>query len=504
MPRAIHRNRIVLIHQARWGDAVSEPTDPKGIPTIVNFGGNVRFTPRNYFRPRTEQDVLEILNQHANGKIRVVGSLHSWNRAVVCDDAIIDVRRLNSVEIEKTKEGEVWATVGGGCQIKHLLAHLNATTDSTLPSLGLITEQTIAGAISTGTHGSGKHSLSHYMQEVRVAAYDAQSGKARIYIFDDGPELQAARCGLGCLGVILSVRFRCVPKYYISETVRRYETIEEILEHEGHFPLQQFFLIPHLWSYYAQQRHAAHTGQTKRSWWAPLYRAYWLSGIDIGLHLVIKLFVSFLSSRRLVRFFYRRVFPLVILTELTLIERSDKALVMEHELFRHLEIEIFVPARHVREAATFVQHVLAVFDGSVDSLDDDTALALRRIGMDELSQHQGTFTHHYPICFRRILPDDTLISMSSGSDEPFYSISFITYAQSSKGFHALASFLASSMTQLFEARPHWGKYFPLSNREIENVYPTLLQFRRICRKIDSKGVFRNEFVTRVLGFVDRP
>ena len=80
-----------------------------------------------------------------------------------------------------------------GCRIKQILQKLNASADLTMPSIGLITQQTIAGAIATATHGSGRYSLSHYTTEIRVAAYDPETG-ARIYSWNNGPELRAARC----------------------------------------------------------------------------------------------------------------------------------------------------------------------------------------------------------------------------------------------------------------------------------------------------------------------
>ena len=64
--------------------------------------------------------------------------------------------------------------------------------------------QTVAGAISTGTHGSGKNSLSHYVEGLRLAAYDEKTGRARIFEITEGPELSVARCSLGCMGVIVS------------------------------------------------------------------------------------------------------------------------------------------------------------------------------------------------------------------------------------------------------------------------------------------------------------
>jgi xylitol oxidase len=54
------------------------------------------------------------------------------------------------------------------------------------------------------------------------------------------------------------------------------------------------------------------------------------------------------------------------------------------------------------------------------------------------------------------------------------------------------------MTRLFPARLHWGKYFPLSNLDIEGVYPRLPEFRALCRQVDPNGVFRNEFTERVI------
>jgi FAD/FMN-containing dehydrogenase len=477
--------------------ALSKNRDP-----IVNFGGNVRFTPRCQYAPSTEAEVLQVLDRHAHGKVRVMGALHSWSPTAATDDALIDLRHFDSVDVEQKPGGDVWVTVGGGCRIKDLLRELHVRSETTLPSIGLITEQTIAGAISTGTHGSGKHSLSHYMDEIRVAAYDAETGKARIFVWNEGDELRAARCGLGCMGIILSVRFRAAPKYDVAETITPCATLDEVLGLERESPLQQFFFIPHRYSFFVQRRQSvAAASPPRRSWSARLYRAYWFFCLDVGFHLVVKLLASFLKSPALIRWFYRRALPLLILQNRTVVDASDRMLVMEHELFKHLEIEIFVPSSQLRQAADFVRCVLTAFDDGAGLIPEETASALKQIGMYELLlQRRGAFTHHYPIAFRRVLADDTLISMSSGSGEPYYAISFITYVEPRAPFFELASFLARGMTALFGARLHWGKYYPLTGVETERVYPRLEEFRRLCRKTDPRGVFRNEYTDRVLGF----
>src|SRR5205823_1500997 len=105
---------------------------------------------------------------------------------------------------------------------------------------------------------------------------------------------------------------------------------------------------------------------------------------------------------------------------------------------------------------------------------------------------------HYAVTFRKVLPDDALISMTSGADEPWYAISFITYVDPREAFFVLASFLARSMNRLFGARPHWGKYFPLNGADVERSYSRLAEFRAVCHAVDPNGVFRNEFAERVL------
>jgi len=467
--------------------------------TITNFGGNLHFMPNHRYTPTTEDEVLEILNRHAHGKIRVVGALHSWSPAIVCEDVIVDMRNFDRVEVETKPDGAVWATVGGGCRIKDLLKKLHALGDHTMPTLGLVTEQTIAGAISTATHGSGRHSLSHYMDEIRIAAFDAQ-GIATVYHWRDGPELRAARCALGCMGIILSVRFRCVPKYEVEETMVACATIDDALASEADFPLQQFYLVPHLWSYFVQRRRMTGSFSSKRALSARLYRVWWFLFIDLGLHIIIKTLVSFLNSPALTRFFFRHVLPKTILKNTPITDHSEQMLVMEHELFKHLEIEIFVPAQCVRAASEFVRGVLEVYDGATDwQTRLPFAAQLESVAMlDELKQRIGVFTYHYTVTFRRVSPDDTLISMTGSAVETYYAISLITYAEPREPFYELGSFLARSMVKLFDARLHWGKYFPFANADIEGSYPDLAEFRAICRRVDPHGVFRNDFVNRVL------
>jgi FAD/FMN-containing dehydrogenase len=463
---------------------------------IKNFGRNLRFKPKYFYSPKNEMELLDILQQHKDGKIRAVGSLHSWSDLVKTDEALIDMRHFNRIEVF-TQNGDTRVKVGAGCQIKHLLEALNKQ-GLTIPSLGLITEQTISGATATGTHGSGKHSLSHYIDSLRVFCFKGDANVAQVVEINDGVELQAARCSLGCLGVIAEITLPCIPQYFVQEKATFCKTIEEILELEKQAPLQQFFLMPHSWLFLAQERVVS--SECRRRGLAGVYRVYWFLIIDLGMHLTLKLFASVLRSKRLIHFFFRKVAPSLISPRWVVTDRSDNALVMEHELFRHLEIELFVTRSKVSAAASFVADILKFADDANHRLTTSTYEKLQKFELlDSLKSIQGKFTHHYPICFRRVLPDDTLISMASGDSEDYYAMSFITYVEPRDDFYALATFLANSMFELFGARIHWGKWFPQTGEQINQLYPEIVEFRNVCHQFDPNGVFRNTFIGEKLG-----
>lgn len=467
--------------------------------TLHNFGANVNFSPRACFVPENEAEVLQILDAHRGRNIRVVGRLHSWSEAPVGDDVVLDLRKLNAVETAVTPDG-VRARVGAGCQIKRVLAELERQANVTVPTLGLITEQAIAGAISTGTHGSGKHSLSHYMSEIRIAAYDPATGTAAIRTITAGPELAAVRCSLGCLGVIVSVGFLCRPLYNVEEHFERCRTLDEVLARESGFPLQQFFLVPWNWNYWVQRRRET---LAARSWLAPVYRLYFFATLDVAFHVVLKLLRQVLRSRGLTQFFYRHILPWTVIRGWKVVDRSQEMLIMEHELFRHIEIEVFVPRSRLAESLPFVRGLIAWCGGDRAALEETALQQFANCGLSStLEAAAGTYLHHYPVCVRRVQPDETLISMASGGDEDWYALSFISYDRPDEraGYFRFAELLARSMAALFGARPHWGKWCPIDATTAQRLYPELETFRQICEQSDPEGRFRNAFVReRIFG-----
>ena len=187
--------------------------------------------------------------------MRPLGSGHSWSDVVVSSDVALDMSALAEVRTFE-RDGETFAEVGAGCRLQDLLDRLHATTDRTLPTLGAIKRQTISGAISTGTHGSGKPGLSHFVTAVRLAAYDSRTGEPQTTSTRTARALKAARCALGCMGVLLKVEMRTVAKYLVEETVRPYLALDDLLKSVPEHPLTQFILVPYRWAYMSFERRA--------------------------------------------------------------------------------------------------------------------------------------------------------------------------------------------------------------------------------------------------------
>ena len=165
--------------------------------------------------------------------------------------------------------------------------------------------------------------------------------------------------------MIVSVGFWSRPKYNVEEFFRRYDDIQSVLAKEDEYPLQQFFLMPWLWRYFAQ--HRRETTQP-RGGWATLYRIYFFLQFDIGLHLLVLLTARFIRSPRLIRRLFQRLTPRMVIQNWKVIDDSSRMLVMEHELFRHIECEIFVPRSRLVEAADFVVQMLKHFGGEPAAL----------------------------------------------------------------------------------------------------------------------------------------
>src|SRR5829696_7375734 len=205
-----------------------------------NWSRGQSCAPAEHLRPGTSAEVAGAV---ARGRaVRVAGAGHSFSGAVPTDGTLLTLERLGRVLDVDRSSGLVRAEAGIG--LRRLARELHAH-GLALPNLGDIDAQSLAGALATGTHGTGGR-LGNLSTAVTAMELVLADGGERVVA--DGDELAAARVGLGALGVVVAVTLRCVPAFRLH-AVDEPRPLEDVLasldahvDGNDHFEL---FTFPH-------------------------------------------------------------------------------------------------------------------------------------------------------------------------------------------------------------------------------------------------------------------
>ena len=167
-----------------------------------------RFSPAQVIHPESEPEILQVIQNAASRGIpvRAIGSMHSYAPIFATEGICVVLDRYNRlVQIQ----GEL-VTVEAGMKIS-ALNELLANRGLALPIVGAIDQQTVSGAILTGTHGGSLHhpSMSGYVHQLRLIRADGSV----LTLQSSQPDFQAVAVSMGLLGLISTVTFRCVPAF---------------------------------------------------------------------------------------------------------------------------------------------------------------------------------------------------------------------------------------------------------------------------------------------------
>src|SRR5712691_8016191 len=241
--------------QSRWtGRAGERPAsmtgDARADPAAAqwrNWAGNVAARPRRIATPRSAVQVAEeVTRAAADGlTVRMTGSGHSFTPAAVTEGVLLRPGGLTAIRSVDTRAGLV--TVEAGCPLHKLNAQL-LSRGLALANMGDIQVQTAAGAVQTGTHGTGRD-VGGMAAQVAGLEMVLADGTIVTCSADTNPEMfAAARVGLGALGVLTAVTFRVVPAFLLEareQPMRWTEVIsrlDDLTRDNEHF---EFFWFPH-------------------------------------------------------------------------------------------------------------------------------------------------------------------------------------------------------------------------------------------------------------------
>jgi FAD-linked oxidoreductase len=424
-----------------------------------NWTGDQRCRPAALERPSSIAEVAAALERAAlaDQRVRVVGAGHSFNDIALTDGRLVTLERMDRLLDLDRSSGLV--RVQGGITLRALNARL-AEHGLAMENLGDVDAQSVAGAISTATHGTGARLRNLSAQVVALTLVLADGSTLECTSAD--PELlRAARVGLGALGVIAEVILRCVPAFRLcgvdapaplEETLERFE---ERCATNDHFEL---YVFPHA------RTALTRTNNRTREPVRPRTR---LSAYANDVLLTNRSFELLCRAGRRLPAQIPRINRLV--TRLAgasrRIDRSDR-IFTSPRLVRFTEMEYALPREHTVRAARRVLELVP----------------------------RERFAVPFPIEVRAAAADDALLSTAAGRDSGYVAVHMFEGMAWEPYFRAVEALMLE-----LGGRPHWGKRHFQTAATLRPRYPEWDRFQAVRRRLDPGGRFANAYVERVLG-----
>ena len=427
-----------------------------------NWAGNQVASPAEVCTPASTDEVAEAVARAAAAgrRVRMAGSGHSFTGVALTDGLLLRPDALTGVR----EVGDGWVRVAAGTPL-HVLNEELHRRGLALANLGDITAQTIAGALQTGTHGTGRDVGGLADQVAALELVLADGTVTRVSEDDPDPArrdlFHAARVGLGALGVVTEVTLKVVPAFLLRAVRRPMRLtavlagLDELLAANEHV---DFFWFPHTDACQVKlnNRCAGPPGGmgTFRRWLDERFLENTVFGAlcETGARLpwaipaINRVCGAALGTAEFVDVSHR-VFATV-------------------RRVRFLEMEYAIPAERLGEAL-----------GEIRDLID-----------------RGGWKIGFPVEVRVAPPSDAWLSTAYGRATAY--VAFHVYRRAPQpGYFAAAE---QVMIRL-GGRPHWGKLHTRDAAYLAGVYPRFGDFVALRDRLDPDRVFGNEHLEKVLG-----
>ncbi|MCK8675929.1 D-arabinono-1,4-lactone oxidase [Streptomyces lichenis] len=428
--------------------------------TWVNWAGTVSARPTREARPASVDELAETVRTAAAEGLRVktVGTGHSFTAIAATDGVLIRPDLLTG--IRRIDRRAMTVTVESGTPLKRLNAAL-AREGLSLTNMGDIMEQTVAGATSTGTHGTGRESASIAAQITGLELVTA-AGEVLTCSAQENPEVfAAARIGLGALGVVSAITFAVEPLFLLraqeepmpfDRVVAEFDALHTENEHF------EFYWFPHT--------SGCVTKRNNRSQ-GPIDPPGRISGwveeelLSNGLFQV----VSTLG----------KAVPAAVPAIAKVSSRALSA-----RTYTDIPYKVFTSPRRVR----FVEMEYALPRRAAMA-------ALRELkAMLERSPLRVSF----PVEVRTAPADDIPLSTASGRDTAYIAV----HMYKGTPYRGYFTEVERIMTA-HEGRPHWGKLHTRDAAYLAAAYPRFAEFTAVRDRLDPDRLFGNDYLRRVLG-----
>lgn len=425
-----------------------------------NWAGNVTSQPRRSVSPASVDELSAAVRKAAADGLtaKAVGTGHSFTAAAATGGVLIRPDRLAAIREIDRERGTI--TVEAGVPLHQLNAAL-AAAGLSLTNMGDIMEQTVAGATSTGTHGTGRDSgsISAQIKGLELVLAD---GSVLTCSADENPDVfAAARLGLGALGVISAITFAVEPLFLLTarEEPMAFDRVmaefDQLTTENEHF---EFYWFPHTDSCNTKRNNRS---QGPRAPLSPVK-----SWIDD----------EFLSNG-----LFQAVCALGKAAPGTIpgiAKVSSRAL--SARSYTDIAYKVFTSPRRVR----FVEMEYAVpREAAVGAIRELKAMV-----------ESSGLRISFPVEVRIAPADDITLSTASGRDSAYIAVHMYRGSRYQEYFTA-----AEKIMTAHQGRPHWGKVHTRDAEYFSGVYPRFGEFTALRDRLDPQRLFGNDYLRRVLG-----
>jgi L-gulonolactone oxidase len=425
-----------------------------------NWAGDQRCLPVRIERPASRGELIESVKRAADAglTVRAVGSGHSFSDVACTGGVMLQLDRLDRVLDVDRESGLVKVEGGIG------LRPMNETIwgyGLALENLGDIDRQSVSGAVSTGTHGTGSRfrNLSALIEAMELVLPDGTL--LELTADSDREALLAVRVGLGAVGVIATLTLRTMPAFTIkrvdsslplAETLDR---IDDLADGSDHF---EFYVFPHTETALLRQSERTDESPRPRNPAIEYVSEVVLENWGVGIAARIGR-ASPSRTPAMARFVSGRV------GRNTKVDRSYRVFASQRRI-RFTEMEYAIPRRHAVDA---VPQVLEAAERAQPAV-------------------------FLPVEIRFVAADDAYLSPAHERDTCYIAVHQFEGMGWESYFRSIEAIMDG-----YGGRPHWGKRHFQTADTLARRYPHWDDFRAVRSRLDPEGRFRNEYLDRVLG-----
>ncbi|WP_420812637.1 D-arabinono-1,4-lactone oxidase [Planococcus versutus] len=421
--------------------------------TWKNWAHTSESTPENTFYPTSIEDVCKLVKEASKQqkKIKVVGAGHSFTSLVQTSEWLVSLDQFSG--IETINEEACYATVLGGTRLFQIGEALGKRGYAQ-ENLGDVNVQSIAGAISTGTHGTGI-AFGNISTQVLEVVLVTGTGEILTISENNNPAyFKACLVSLGSLGIIVKVTIKIIPSpvyEYKSQKIaysQLSQQLEQLIKSNRHF---EFYLFPYSDVVQVKTMNAVEQKAQRME-------------LHHFKNLVMENYLFFVISEtcrilpKSSRFFSKISAKGVSTT----IKRANSyQLFATPRLVRFREMEYCIPLENLKPALEKIRECIVTKKHKV----------------------------HFPIECRTVKADDIWISPSYQRDSAYIAFHMYKGMPYEEYFHDMESIM-----QQFDGRPHWAKMHTRTTEDLLTLYPKLSDFLAVREELDPEGIFMNDYL----------